>query len=242
MNSELLEQLLAKAEAAKSPEERAWIATESLLQSLEPELQQACWAVAVPHWFDAEIVGILCPELKEKEAEIYSELQTLPFVEVFPDRGHNIHEATRKQILEKLWRDEREKFLTLSARAAEYFANNNDSTWQIECLYHLAVGDFPRNGILVRQSILRRISNFIRKLVKFLAGEKSVADVIWDYFVDWNNTFRYGELDSLANVLFEQALTNRVSPKTKVVIYSYKGQAERRAYQNPLEKRSSRSY
>ena len=201
MNTALLNRLLSQAKAAKNPEEKAWIATETLLQSLEPELRQASWAVAVTHWFDTEIIGVLCPELKARAAEIYNELQTLPFVEVFPDRGHNIHEATRKQILERLWQNEREKFRTLSARAAEYFAESDDSSEQIEGLYHLAVSD-----------------------------REDVAEELWNFCWNLNNTFRYGELDAIANTLFEQGEANRVSLDIKGVIYFFKGQAEQRAY------------
>ncbi|MGK7874867.1 MAG: hypothetical protein AB4426_16675 [Xenococcaceae cyanobacterium] len=50
--------------------------------------------------------------------------------------------------------------------------------------------------------------------------------------MELNNSFRYAELDALANVLFEQVEANRVPVGTKAVIYYRKGEAEKRVYQS----------
>ncbi len=47
MNNDLLQRLMA----AQTDEERSWIATESLLESLPEDVKTALWAVAIPHWF-----------------------------------------------------------------------------------------------------------------------------------------------------------------------------------------------
>jgi tetratricopeptide (TPR) repeat protein len=132
MNSDLLARLMAA-----TPEERSWLLTEAVLESLSPELRRAVWAVAVPHWFDEEILAALCPELVGRSEELYSELQGLSFVERFGERGHNIHEATRKMLLDKLWQDKPEEFRAISKLAADYFAK--DETNPAEWLYHKAV-------------------------------------------------------------------------------------------------------
>ncbi|MCU0571193.1 MAG: tetratricopeptide repeat protein [Oculatellaceae cyanobacterium Prado106] len=66
-------------------------------------------------------------------------MQTLSFVEVFPDRGHNLHELTRQTLLHQLWEPERPTFLTLSQRLADSFAP--DATHQADWIYHLAIAN-----------------------------------------------------------------------------------------------------
>ena len=133
MNSGLLARLMAA-----DPAERQWLLLESVLESLSVQVRQSVWAVAVPHWFDDRILAALCPELAMQAAEIYQALQALSFVEVFEGKGHNIHEATRSLLLDRLWTDRPDEFKLISARAAEYFENDESSA--AEWLYHKAVG------------------------------------------------------------------------------------------------------
>src|SRR6476646_234784 len=139
-------QLLTRLATAQTEEERSWIVTEALLETLEPDLASEVWAVAIPHWFNAEILAALCPELATKAERLYTELQALSFVEVFPERGHNVHERTRKLMLSHLWQENAKKFRLLSARAAEYFARSSRPEDQIEWLYHFVVVDTKWEG------------------------------------------------------------------------------------------------
>jgi tetratricopeptide (TPR) repeat protein len=132
MNSDLLARL-----TQAQPEERPWLLTEAVLESLSAELRQAVWAVAVVHWFDVNIVAALCPAVAERAAAVYEELQRLSFVEPFGERGHNIHEATRQLLLDRLWHTRPEEFRAISARAAAYF--EADKANSSEHLYHQAV-------------------------------------------------------------------------------------------------------
>ncbi len=92
---------------AQTEEECLWFVTQDLLQSLPTDLSKAAWAAALPHWFNAEVLSALHPELAPKAEQLYSQLQGLAFVETFPERGHNIHEATRHLILNHLWQKKR---------------------------------------------------------------------------------------------------------------------------------------
>ena len=132
MNSDFLAKLMAA-----SAEDRPWLLMESVLESLSVELRWAVWAMAVPHWFDAEILAVLCPELAIDAERLYEELQALSFVERFGDRGFNVHEATRTLLLDRFWQDRPEEFKAISQRAADYFANDEDNP--AEWLYHKAV-------------------------------------------------------------------------------------------------------
>ncbi len=114
--------LLTRLQAAQSDEERSWLATEALLNTLSTSLQAAAWAAAIPHWFNAGILVALldCPMAEAQT--LYAGLQDLPFVEPFEARqGHNIHPATRAAMLDHLWRERRKEYITLSARAAACF-------------------------------------------------------------------------------------------------------------------------
>lgn len=133
--------LLAKLIAAQSDSERRWIVTESLLQSLPDDLATALWAVAIPHWFDAEILAALCPELADRAEDLYQQLQEISCVEVFAERGHNVHELTRNQLLNRLWQTKPDSFRELSARAASYFRNRDKPETQIEWSYHLLIAN-----------------------------------------------------------------------------------------------------
>lgn len=189
--------LLERLRTAQTDEERAWIITESLIDTLSPELQSAVWAAAIPHWFDAEILAALRPELQAQAADFYAQLQTLSFVEVFAERGHNIHERTRKLMLERLWQQNQDEFALLSARAATFFEQNDSSSAvQIEWLYHLVVAD-------------REWQN--SDLWNFLA-------------LEWWNNFRQAELESLIQTLLEQVEAYRTTILATAEIYFWSGQ------------------
>ena len=104
----MMDDFLRQLQAA-TDEKRRWLVTENLLNSLPPDLTQMAWAAAIPHWFDADILAALRPELKGRAAGLYAQLQTLPFVEPFEGRGYNVHELTRKLMLAHLWQEHREK-------------------------------------------------------------------------------------------------------------------------------------
>lgn len=196
--------LLARLIAAKSSAERTWIITENLLNELPSDLASLVWSAAVTHWFTPEILVALRPELQLQIAELYSELLKLSFVEVFPDKGYNIHELTRKLMLEHLWKTNQEEFLLLSARAVDYFANDNKSEGQIEWLYHLVVVDFTNQG-------KEQLKNLVQA---------------------WKKNFRHAEMEYLINALLEQVESNRVTVEAKAEIYYRAGNTKFSVYQN----------
>ncbi len=112
---------LRQLQNAKSDDERTWLVTKHSLDSLPVDLAQMAYAAAVPHWFDAKILAALRPELIEKAETLYADLQRLPFIEPFSGRGHNVHELTRKLMLDYLWREKREEYVELSKRAVIFF-------------------------------------------------------------------------------------------------------------------------
>ena len=108
--------LLRKLKAAKTDDERSWIVTENLLESLPTDLATALWAVAIPHWFNTEILTTLCPDLSEQAEDLYQQLQKLPCVEVFAGQGHNVHELTRNQLLDRMSKNDPERFRDLTGK------------------------------------------------------------------------------------------------------------------------------
>ncbi|MEH2357662.1 MAG: hypothetical protein V7K28_31465, partial [Nostoc sp.] len=198
MNHELL-QKLAKAQ---TDEERSWIVTESLLSTLSPDLATAAYAAAVPHWFNADILAALRPELQTQSSQLYTELQALPFVEEFPGRGHNVHDLTRRLMLKHLRHEHQDEFITLSQRAAEYFGStNSEPESQIEWLYHLIVVDLEWEG-----------------------------SELWDLAQNWNNNFRVAELESLITALLEQIAAEQVATPAKAEVYYWAGKAKFQVY------------
>ena len=96
-----------KLSKAENAEEIAWINIKSFLDTLHPELLVATKAATIPHWFDRFIVANIFPEISNEKEKIFDELKKLPFVENFPDRGHNIDDYTRKMLLRHLWKNEK---------------------------------------------------------------------------------------------------------------------------------------
>jgi tetratricopeptide (TPR) repeat protein len=198
MSKDLLQRLMA----AQTDEERSWIVMENLLESLPEDLARALWSAAIPHWFDAAILVALCPELADKAEELYGDLQKLSCVEVFADRGHNVHELTRNQLLDRLWQDDRERFRDLSGKAAAYFENSNKPESQIERIYHLVIAE-PENEN-------RELFNLAQL---------------------WSNNYRKAEVESLILNLQQQIAANRVTVAVKAETSYWDGRIKFRFYQ-----------
>jgi large subunit ribosomal protein L23 len=192
------DELLDQLTIATTEEDRWNIIIQSHLQTLPEELSKAAWAIAVPHWFDKSILSALLPQLNNKTEEIYQQLIILPFVQVFPGRGYNIFQTNRKVMLRYLWRKKRQEFLAISERARQYFSQYCDQKpeAQIEYFYHLVIID-PDKG----------------------------AEEIKEICAEWNNQFRFAELEFLVNTLLEQVKEDRVQGLAKAVILYRQGRS-----------------
>ena len=156
MNAEFL----ARLAQAQTEEEKDWLLAELSLSVLSPELRAMALAAAVPHWFDAKILAALQPDLAQQAEALYLELQHLPFVEGFADRGHNIHERTPKAVLKHLWETDKETFKQFSQRLVDYFGAEN--TNRIEQIYHAAIADFEAGSSQFEGYITSLDHNFRR--------------------------------------------------------------------------------
>jgi tetratricopeptide (TPR) repeat protein len=197
MSNDLLQRLMA----AQTDEERSWIVTENLLESLPEDLATALWAMAIPHWFNAEILAALCPELTEQAENLYRQLQEFSFVEMFAERGHNVHELTRNQLLDRLWKENPEWFRYLSSKAAAYFANTDKAESQIEWIYHLVIAS-PVTGM-----------DELKKL-----GQR------------WNTTYNRSKLESLVIRLYSHINAMRTTIAVNAEIFYWEGNAKSRLY------------
>ncbi len=192
---------LARLVQAQTEEEKDWLLAELSLSVLSPELRAMALSAAVPHWFDANILGALQPDLAQQAEALYLQLQRLSFVEVFPDRGYNIHERTRKAMLKHLWETDREAFKQFSQRLVDYFGAEN-TTNRIEQIYHAVVADFE-------------------------AGSNQFEDYIWE--LDGN--FRRGEAEALLAAVQEQVEAERVPESFGADVVYWFGQIHFRFYE-----------
>jgi tetratricopeptide (TPR) repeat protein len=154
--------------------ERDWLVMEFSLQNLSETLRQAVWAAAIPHWFDRDFLNaILANPLKDSDFEMLKELS---FVEVFPERGFNIHERSRKLLLDKLWTTNKARYQRLSKRAAAYCKKQDQSVtaWRVETLYH---------GLLANNT--RAKDDFINQ------------------GFDWYNSFQSDKLENLTQIVLD---------------------------------------
>lgn len=146
--------LLARLEAAGSDEEREWIVQEANLAGLDESVQEAVWAAAIPHWFDVAFLAMLLGKDEAKVETLWPELVKLSYVEPFPDRGYNVHERTRKLLLDTLWRNDRERFREFSRRAAAYCErqDRDETAWQMEWIYHLLIAEPDRGATELKET------------------------------------------------------------------------------------------
>jgi hypothetical protein len=183
--------LLSRLQTINSPEERAWLVTLDLLQNLPSDLQSAAWAAAVPHWFNDEILSALLERSVTDCVPLYARLQRLPFVESYEARrACNVHEMTRTMMLNYLWRERLEDYLTLSTRAAGYFAQRKDPAWQIEHIYHSLVSDPIGVADIVEHLQAAWSSPFQYALASALAEkENELWPAIWQIWsASWRDT------------------------------------------------------
>jgi tetratricopeptide (TPR) repeat protein len=153
-------EFLARLVQAQTEEEKDWLLTELSLSVLSPELRAMTLAAAVPHWFDVEILAALQPDLARQAEELYVELQNLSFVEVFPEKGHNIHDRTRNTILKHLWETDAEAYRQLSQYLVEYFAG--DGANLVEEIYHKIAADFEAGSSKFEDCMTNLDHNFRR--------------------------------------------------------------------------------
>jgi len=148
-----IEELLKRVQQAETETERQWILLELQMSQMPHDLVSMLWAAAIPHFFDANILAALRPELAEQADKLYEKLKTLTFVEEFPKQGYNIHELTRNVLLNQLWQQDKDEFLRLSERAADYFFSEKMSSEEdVEFCYHeiLNEGDAQTGRLLDR--------------------------------------------------------------------------------------------
>lgn len=103
------------------------------LSSLPDTLENAAYHAAILRWFNEEVLsGILKSDVSVDDeylssssspspAQLYEQLQKLPFTEEYPGRGHSFHELTREIILDYLWKERTDFYRQVSIRAVEYF-------------------------------------------------------------------------------------------------------------------------
>ncbi|MEP7200899.1 MAG: hypothetical protein ABI874_13835, partial [Chloroflexota bacterium] len=198
--------------------------TQALLDSLPPDLAEMARAAAIPHWFDAGILAALRPELAERAEQLYADLQRLPFVEPFAGRGHNVHELTRRLMLAHWWTEQRDEYVALSRRAANYFDSLIRQAAellkaQIEELQRTESDEQLRAKKLQawagqNQDSLKPLSpnvqiEHIYHLL--IADPEHGADAVWNQGVNWNNTFDYASVSALARVVREHADTGHAT-------------------------------
>jgi tetratricopeptide (TPR) repeat protein len=162
--------------------ERDWLVMEFSLQNLSDALRQAVWAAAIPHWFDhAYLNAVLGFPLKDQDFKALTELS---FVEIFPERGFNIHERSRNLLLGHLWKSNKARYQKLSKRAATFCKKQDQAiaAWRIENLYH---------GLLANNATAKQ--NFISQALA------------------WSNNFQYDNLESLTHVILEAVSSSKLT-------------------------------
>jgi len=189
--------------AAQTSEEEMQL----LLAALPTALCRMAWVAAIPHWFNADVLAVLLPDLSSQAAGLYAQLQSLAFVEPYQGRGHNVHELTREIILTLWWNTRRDEYRQISGRAETYFAAQDDDGAHVEAAYHSIVASpFDLTGLTGRwnetAASLRIPEQFslahtlIQNAREHIAAGR-VPDGMVRLVSGWERTFA-GELETLA--------------------------------------------
>jgi tetratricopeptide (TPR) repeat protein len=188
--------------------ERDWLVMEFSLQSLSETLRQAVWAAAIPHWFDRDFLNaVLTDPLKDSDFKTLTELS---FVEIYPGRGFNVHERSRKLLLDKLWLDNKAYYQKLSKAAAAYFKKQNQNAidWRIETLYH---------GLL--------------------ANNRTAEESFIKQGLDWFNSFQFDKLEILTQAVLEAVHSGKLTGDIAGYAYDFQADVDRRYYRNESAKK-----
>jgi len=196
--------ILQQIQAAQTQKEREWILMQFSLDGLTPELREAVWAAAIPHWFDKAFLDALLQ--KSVSNQDFETLKDLSYVEKFErglisegyklENGWNVHERTRNLLLEKLWQNQPERYRELNRRAAEYCAKQDqkNTIWRIEYLYHA-----------------------------LLAENDGAADEFSSQGIDWHNSFEYEKIGALVRPVLDEIKAGRL--KGTAAAWAYYRQA-----------------
>jgi tetratricopeptide (TPR) repeat protein len=145
--------ILTRLQKANNDDEREWLTMQYTLDNLPSDVQDAVWAAAIPHWFDGDFLSALLDHSDFDDTPEYKALLELSFVEPFQNYGYNIHERSRKLLLNRLWYERRAHYQELSKRAVGHCVNQDqdESTWRMETIYHLLIAD-PDSGATLMQN------------------------------------------------------------------------------------------
>lgn len=195
--------LLSRLQAVAGEEAREQLLLQLRLETLSPAVQRAVQSAAIPHWFDVPFLEALLDEADGTTLQSdFEELTNLSFVERFPGRGYNVHERTRRLLLNNLWQNDPDRYRTLSDRAAAYCAtqDSDNSDWQMERIYHLLVSQPEEGSRQLRHKALTwrnfphtdydKVEALVRLALEHLeAGRLSPQHegwaVFWQAHIDW---------------------------------------------------------
>jgi len=181
----IYQDLLERLQAAQSDEERAWITLQFNLNTQTETVRKAVQAAAVLHWFDRAMLDfVLERTLTETE---FGTLISQPHVEVFPERGWNVHEKARDMLRDKLWQADRARYRKLSRRAAAWCRKHRAAApvWQSEAVYHA-----------------------------LLAEEKGAEQAFIDLGLEWHNHFQNAMLEMLIRPVLTAVQSGRLTGRT----------------------------
>ncbi len=184
----LAAQLAMLAEAHGDPALLAEAGVELSFGSLDEAerhaTRDALAAAAIPHWFDAAILGALLEVDDARAAELAGRLHQLAIVEPFPARGaaaYNVHEASRLALRKRLAQAQVEQFGRYSDRAMRWFADRRDPTAAVELVFH-ALGTGTPQAVdgsgSIRDAIDADLDSEMRDALGRAAQELLDADLV----------------------------------------------------------------
>lgn len=184
---------LFKIQNAKTEEEKSWIVLEFNLQTLEDNLQNALYAVSIPHWFEEVFISNLLEVDPLTSSSLLNQLKSLSYIES-TEIGYAVHEHTRKLLLNHLWMTNPNLYRLYSIRAMDYcdnaFKNSKNLLWHLESLYHLPLAH-PDEWTKVCEQILEwqqapsmeyeKANSLLRLIKEHIDEQRSLNPEITNY-------------------------------------------------------------
>ncbi len=165
--------ILNDLKSAPSLAERSQMLLQMTLGDLSPMLQEALKAAAVPHWYDVSFLGTLLGISVGESELLIDELAKLSFIEVYPDKGYNVHDRTRNLIRDYLRSEYPEQLQSWSQASANHCKKQDfqDRDWEAELAYHSQNLDEPDGRHTIKDQIPWQLPT---RVEQFTGREKEI--------------------------------------------------------------------
>ena len=180
-NRELFEQFRALHAQSQSEEGTGDPGLDTLLRTVEPSFADLIRNLAVPHWFNEDVVAsIVETDSPERPSKLLKEILSLSFIRSH-HRGYAYHDVARDNLRRYLARKDPDHFRELSRRFADAFTQQEHQNGEEELIWertYMALAFDEACGLESLDSLIKAAHRYRRftvfETLLHMAGEQSM--------------------------------------------------------------------